>query len=87
MPCCGNQRANAGTAAAPRVERRSRPVPAAPAARPPVTFEYTGKTALAIIGPITRVTYRFPAPGVRVPVDARDAGAVSAVPNVRRTSS
>jgi hypothetical protein len=84
MACCGNRRAIAASPAVRRLERPSRPVVAPPAPRPPVTFEYTGKTALTIVGPITRVTYRFPAPGARVSVDARDAGAVSAVPNVRR---
>jgi hypothetical protein len=87
MPCCGNRRGNAASVSIPSPERRPGPVAAAPSARPAVTFEYTGKTALAVVGPITRVTYRFPAPGARVPVDARDAAAVGAVPHVRRTPS
>jgi len=86
MPCCGNRRANPGAAPARQPEQRSKP--AAPAVSlHPVTFEYTGKTALAVTGPITRAHYRFPEPGARVPVDARDAGAVAAVPNVRRVIS
>ena len=87
MACCGNRRANAASVSIPLPERRSGPVAAASSARAPVTFEYTGKTALAVVGPFTRVTYRFPAPGARVRVDARDAGAVAAVPHVRRTPS
>ena len=71
--------------------RRSGPLPGpppqAPPVRPPVAFEYTGQTSLAVTGPITRATYRFPVPGARVTVDERDAAAVGAVPNVRRVAS
>ena len=86
MPCCGNRRAR--VAAVPAAKREQPPgrVASAPSALPPITFEYTGKTALTVTGPITRAAYRFPVAGARVPVDARDAGAVAAVPNVRRTT-
>jgi hypothetical protein len=85
MPCCGNRRAGAVAALAPGREQRPRPVAPVLPAPPPVTFEYTGKTSLAVTGPITRATYRFPVPGARVPVHASDAAAVAALPNVRRT--
>jgi len=84
MPCCGDRRARFVAASAPKRELRSRPVAPAPPARQPVMFEYTGNSALAVTGPITRATYRFPVPGARVLVDAKDAGAVAAVPNVRK---
>jgi hypothetical protein len=86
MPCCGNRRAQAG--AAPALGREQRPRLVAPAlySPPPAVFEYTGKTSHAVTGPITRTIYRFPAPGARVLVDARDAAAVAAVPNVRRAA-
>lgn len=83
MSCCGNRRARAVYAPAPKQEQRPTPVVAT---RPPVTLEYTGQTSLAVTGPVTRTTYRFAAPGARVPVAASDAGAVAAVPNVRRVS-
>jgi hypothetical protein len=84
MPCCGNGRAR--VAAALARSREPRPIPAVRPApnRPAVVFEYLGQTALAVTGPITRVNYRFPAPGARVPVDASDAGAIAAVPHLRR---
>jgi hypothetical protein len=85
MPCCGSRRVRAAIPA-PKREQGPRAVGSAPAALPPVIFEYTGKTALAVTGPITHAIYRFSVPGARVPVDARDAGAVAAVPNVRRTA-
>jgi hypothetical protein len=84
MPCCGQKREHVTPAPPPQ---RVQPRPMAPARSappPPITFEYTGKTSLAVTGPITRASYRFLAPGAMVPVDARDAGAVAAVPNVRR---
>lgn len=86
MPCCGNRRANAGAPPPRQPEQRPKPV-APPVSVGSITFEYTGKTALAVTGPITRANYRFPEPGARVPVDARDAGAVAAVPNVRRVTA
>ena len=86
MPCCGNGRARVVAASAPQREQRPGPVAPARSAPQPVTFEYTGKTALAVTGPITRATYRFPVPGARVPVDAKDAAAVAGVPNVRRAT-
>jgi hypothetical protein len=49
-----------------------------------VHFEYTGETGLTAVGPATGRTYRFDAPGRTLPVDLRDAGALSAVPHLRR---
>ena len=84
--CCGNRRKNVVANGAQRNEERPGPSAQAPLTRPPVAFEYTGQTSLAVIGPFTRATYRFPAPGSRIPVDARDAPAVAAVPNLRRAA-
>jgi hypothetical protein len=47
-------------------------------------FEYTGTTALTAIGNVTGQRYRFPAAGVAVAVDSRDAPSMAGVPNVRR---
>ncbi len=85
MPCCGNRRARAVAALAPQPEPRPKPVAPVVSERP-VTFEYTGKTALAVTGPLTHANYRFPEPGARVTVDAREAGSFAALPNVRRVS-
>lgn len=49
-----------------------------------VVFEYTGETAMSVLGPITRTRYRFRSTGDRVGIDYRDASYVSGVPNVRR---
>jgi len=51
-----------------------------------VVFEYLGQTALSIIGPATRTSYRFDRPGARVMVDARDRHSLAAVPVLRRVT-
>lgn len=50
-------------------------------------FEYTGKTAMTVMGPVTGATYRFAAPGSRVTVDLRDWKHVAAVPGLVRVQS
>jgi len=47
-------------------------------------FEYTGKTALTVIGNITGRRYRFNNPGDLQPVDYRDASGMMAVPVLRK---
>ena len=49
-----------------------------------VHYEYVGEGGLVAAGPVTGRLYRFNAPGQVLPVDLRDAGALSAVPNLRR---
>ena len=49
-----------------------------------VHYEYIGEKQLVALGPVTGKPYRFDAPGHVLPVDLRDAGALSAVPNLRR---
>jgi hypothetical protein len=49
-----------------------------------IAFEYIGRTALTVIGPGSRTTYRFDKPGVRVMVDARDRPALNAVPMLKQ---
>ncbi|MEP6845853.1 MAG: hypothetical protein ABI861_07610 [Panacibacter sp.] len=47
-------------------------------------FEYTGKTALTVMGNITGRRYRFNRPGDMQSIDPRDAGGMTAVPVLRR---
>lgn len=49
-----------------------------------VEFEYTGRTALTVMGPLTWQRYRFEKTGAIVSVDARDAAAMMVVPYLRR---
>jgi hypothetical protein len=88
--CCGNNRMSISQTrvAAPT----GRPLQTSPliATRQRTSsayFEYTGKTAMTVRGPISGTTYRFPAPGARVTVDLRDSRHLAAVPNLVRVGS
>jgi hypothetical protein len=85
--CCGSSRAKIPTGAH-RLTRALAPPPQprGPTASPPAkpVFEYAGATALTIVSPVTRKTYRFDKPGARLEVDPRDRSWVAFVPNVVR---
>ena len=72
MSCCGSARI------------RSTNYPSAAQVRSTVLFEYTGKTALNIVGPGSRAAYRFDRPGARVLVDGRDSAHFARVPVLRQ---
>ena len=57
MSCCGSARS------------RSTNFPSAQQMRASVVFEYTGKTALNIVGPGSRTAYRFDLGGAHVLVE------------------
>jgi hypothetical protein len=44
------------------------------------TFQYLGRTALTVVGPITGARYRFDRPGSQLRVDPRDRPALLRVP-------
>jgi hypothetical protein len=60
--------------------------PATPA-KPVTYFQYNGRTALTVNGPVTGVTYRFHAPGRRVVVDLRDRQSLVAIPQLTEVRS
>jgi len=85
MPCCGNQRHQSiaqnhqpgeSTASSPTQQRIVRDTL--------VYFEYTGKTTLTVMGPVTGRRYRFDAPGTIIAVDQMDRVAVAAIPNLKQ---
>jgi hypothetical protein len=90
MGCCNEKRARWGKpvastwstipAAAETTGPMARELPMART----VGFEYVGKTALSVVGPMTRTHYRFRSTGARLDVDNRDAPYLSGVPNLRR---
>jgi len=88
--CCGKNRI---AVSQPRISSPvRRAVPTSPAfatsQRSSVTyFEYTGKTAMTVLGPISGMRYRFPAPGSRIAVDLRDQKHLAAVPNLLQVRS
>jgi hypothetical protein len=66
--------------AAQRLPVRPDPAAVPPPARP--AFRYVGATALTLVSPITRKTYRFEHPGARLEVDPRDRSWVAFAPNL-----
>ncbi len=82
MHCCGHVVTGFSSKHALPADTRDREQ----AARVTVNFQYTGRTGLTVVGPVTGMQYRFSGPGATLPVDARDQRAVSAVPNLRRVT-
>jgi hypothetical protein len=72
MSCCGSAR------------NRSTNFPAQGRMGALLLFEYTGKTALSIVGPGSRTAYRFACTGARVLVDPRDLAYLVRVPVLRQ---
>ncbi len=58
-----------------------------PSPKSPALFEYVGETALTVVSPITRKTYRFPKPGAQLEVDPRDRPWLAFVPNLARVGA
>jgi hypothetical protein len=88
--CCGNNRAvfSQTRVSAPTGRAAKTPPAFATRQRSNVAyFEYTGKTAITVRGPMSGTTYRFAAPGARVIVDLRDGQHLEAVPNLVRVRS
>jgi len=83
MSCCGRARSAArgpSAAAIPLTRRR----PGGPPASAGIVFEYLGTTGLTAVGPVTRRTYVFDAPGARLAIDPRDAASARAIPQLRQ---
>lgn len=76
--CCGRNRARSRVVssyqAVPQTRLAASGAPGAP------TFEYVGRTALTVFGPISGAPYRFHGPGSRIQVDPRDRPALDNVP-------
>jgi hypothetical protein len=82
--CCG--RSSKPTPRTPSFPSPSSGLGPQTAARAATWFEYRGSSALTIVSPHTGAVYRFPAPGARVAIDARDRAWVAFVPNLARVS-
>ena len=84
--CCGRQAFSTqdpvrhATAAAPVAPVRDNTFSAA------ARFEYTGKTALTVVSPLTGRKYRFRHPGECLDVELRDQSWLPFVPNLRRAT-
>ncbi len=81
---CGNKR---NTFAAPQPSRPGNPAMIKPQLAkmwPETSFEYTGNTALTVIGNITGRHYRFSQKGDLQLIDYRDAGGMMRVPVLKK---
>ena len=80
MSCCGRTGQQRGWIGSPQ------PVaPETPAVRRfAIAFEYTGQTALTVVGPMSGRRYRFESPGARIVVDPRDRPSLTRVPKLRQ---
>lgn len=84
MSCCGQKRAQQRQSSSAFVHELA--ASRASAGRFPmgtVYFEYTGQTAITVVGNVTRLQYRFATSSVPVAVDARDRGSLELVPLLR----
>ena len=88
MSCCGKSRAQftrASSQPAPvKPAAINLPAPVAVQQVGAITFEYTGRTRLTVIGPVTRTRYDFVGHGARLQVDRRDSNAIAGVNGLRR---
>jgi hypothetical protein len=91
--CCGRPQSQASTGQQGPAKlfvmkpRQTGPAQSPPTPKPPALFEYVGETALTVVSPITRKTYRFAKPGAQVEVDPRDRSWIAFVPNLARASA
>ena len=76
MSCCGK--------GVSKLKATSTQLTARPTA---VIFEYVGRTRVSVIGPATRMSYRFDRPGARVLVDGRDRASLATIPLLRQVTS
>jgi hypothetical protein len=47
-------------------------------------YEYTGEMGMTLLGPVSRMTYRFNGPGTRIQIDPRDTASMAGLPDLRR---
>lgn len=88
--CCGKNRTGMSETRVASAANRAVPASAAVVTRQLSSvayFEYTGKTALTVVGPVSGMRYRFTTSCSRVAVDLRDRRYFAAVPNLVQVRS
>ena len=83
--CCGN-RPLATSIPQPQTSSAAAASGASRVRQHGVRFEYTGKTALTVVSPLTGKKYRFHEPGAQLEVDARDRSWIAFVPHLKRAT-
>ncbi len=88
--CCGKNRTGVSQTRVASPASRVVQASSAVATRPlsyVAYFEYTGKTAMTVAGPVSGMRYRFATPGSRVAVDLRDRKHLAVVPSLVQVRS
>ena len=95
--CCGKsrspivqpsvQRAHAGIMRASSVIANPTSATRQPARQSVAYFQYNGRSAMTVIGPVSKTVYRFNASGHRVVVDLRDRASLAAIPQLAEVGS
>ena len=83
MSCCGNRRRQSLLPPSRGYMTSRQEMLQTATGKQIIGFEYLGRTSLTVMGPYTWQRYRFDQNGAVVAVDARDAEAMLAVPNLR----
>lgn len=83
MGCCGRGVSPSGASFASGWPSAAPRVSAGPRRYSHVFFEYTGGTALTVVGRATGKRYRFERPGARVAVDPIDKPSIAGVSQLR----
>lgn len=79
--CCGRRRVQYS----PIIPSRTA-APAGSGRHSGSMFEYTGRTALTVTGPVTGARYRFEGPNSRLQIDPRDSNGLAHIPVLRLVS-
>jgi hypothetical protein len=83
MTCCGKNRQQIGALSVPtsgEMDKRD------PVRQFTILFEYIGRSAMTVIGPVSGRRYRFEHSGARLPIDPRDRPGLARVPNLRQVA-
>ena len=84
MSCCGDKRSAPFRQVQAGSSGRSSDAPTSETYQSSAFFEYSGLTALTVLGPVTGRRYRFERPGAVLEVDLRDRPSLLQVPRLRQ---
>ncbi len=86
MGCCGDKRGEFYGRAPVGADLHGSAGSAAPSGRHlrfSIRFRYVGATGMTVVGPASRLRYRFDRHGAELDIDPRDRPGLAAVPNLR----
>lgn len=84
--CCGQKREQLNGSYSGGAPRPAAAAPS-PVRYTTIYFEYTGSTALTVLGPVSGRRYRFSGHGARLAIDPRDRPSLAALPRLTQVRS